>query len=187
MKKRGVFKWIILLQVVVLALAGCEKQEIVIVENPILSAVIGEAGGVVEGFNGEVVLAVPAGALTEQVQFFMYELNFKSAQKETELIKAFVIEPFITFNVPAKLTVYTNGCLSNGSTICEEMDVVLYVYENVQDYCSKSGEYCPSCCYEVTSHTISACLGKTGVIATNGEMRAKNGNNIIAKSVETVK
>ena len=187
MKKRGLFKWILLLPVAVLILAGCEKKEIVIVENPILPVVIGEAGGVVEGFNGEVVLSVPPGALTEQVQFFMYELNFKSAQLKSELIKAFVIEPFITFNVPAKLTVYTNGCLSNGSTICEEMDVALYVYENVQDYCSKSGEYCPSCCYEVTSHTISACLGKTGVIATNGEMRAKNGNNIIAKPVEAVK
>jgi hypothetical protein len=174
MRKLGVFKWIILLQGLVLLLVGCGREEIVVVENPILSVVIGEAGGVVEGFNGEVVLAVPAGALTERVQFFMYELNNKSAQKESELIKAFVIEPFITFNVPAKLTVYTDGCLSNGNTICDDMDVALSIYESIQDYCSKSGEYCPTCCFEATSHTISACLERTGVISTKGEMRAKH-------------
>jgi hypothetical protein len=108
MEKQGLFKWILLLPVAVASLTGCTKQEAVVVEDPILSSVIGAAGGAVEGFDGEVVLAVPAGALTEETKFFMYELNFKSTQREPELLRAFVIEPgyFLRVKPKASLLFY---------------------------------------------------------------------------------
>lgn len=178
MEKQGLFRWILMLPVAVLSWTGCTKQEAVLVEDPILSSVIGQAGGVVEGFDGEVVLTVPAGALTEETKFFMYELNFKSTQREPELLKAFVIEPNVTFNVPAKLTVHTNGCLSVDKSVGEGMDVVLYIYENVRDYSERCGQCCVSCCYEVTSLTVSACIGKTGIITVIGDMRPEQEYNI---------
>lgn len=181
MEKRDVFKCIILLLVLVLTLTGCDEKERIPVENPVLSAVIGEAGGVVEGLNGAVVLTVPPGALNEVVQFTMRELDLASETEEYELLRTFVIEPQVTFIVPAKLTVYTEGSLFNGKTITDEMDVVFYIYDDVQDYCSKCGQCCMTCCDEVTPNSVSSFLGKTGVIATYARMETTpNSNTIIA-------
>lgn len=88
-----------------------------------------------------------------------------------------MIEPFVTFNVPAKLTVFTNGCLAVDKPIGEGMDVLLYIYDNISDYSGRCGQYCVSCCYEAASLTVSACIGNTGIITMQGDMQAKHGNS----------
>jgi hypothetical protein len=171
MKKKGVLKWIVFLPVAVILLTGCEKTDDKVPFNGILPPMIGEEGGMVSGYEGEVVLVIPPGALNEAVRFTIHDLTFKSTQSGNELLKTFIIDPFVNFNVPAKLTVYTDGCLSNGSTVCDEMDVFFFIYGNLADYCIQNGDYCTTCCYEATSHSVSACIEKTGVIETVGKLR----------------
>lgn len=173
MGKRVVFKWVMLLPAVLLTLSGCNSEDPVIAGSPELPPTIGAKGGVVEGLNGEVVLSIPPGALTENVSFSIYELNFNAGTSEAELIRPFVIEPYVIFNVPAKLMVYTDGILSNGAKFSEGMDVYLYIWGNLDDYCNKTGNCCITCCEDVKSWSLSSCLGKTGVITA---MR-KNGGS----------
>ena len=165
MRKRDVLKWIMLLQLAVLALAGCSEP---IQEIPISSTDVWEAGGVVEGFNGEVVLTVPPGALKDTVKFRILELSNNSTSSECELLRAFVIEPSVTFKVPARLQVYSNGCLSNGKTICEGMEVYFNIWGSLTDYCNQSGQCCTNCCFEAWSQSVSSCISRTGVFQTMG-------------------
>jgi len=132
---------------------------------------IGESGGIVEGFNGDVVLAIPPGALTEYIWFSIHELPYSSSLNGSELIRPFIIEPSVTFLVPAKLTINPQGCLANGKIVCDTMEVLILVWDNEMDYSMQSGGYCTSCCDEVTANTVSSCIGRTGIITTVGTTR----------------
>ena len=167
MRKRDVLKWMMLLQVTVLALVGCEGDGVGY-DRIVSSTIVGKAGGVVEGVSGEVVLTVPPGALTYDVEFRILELSNKTTSSECELLRAFVIEPSVTFRVPARLQVCSNGCLSNGKTICDGMVVYFNNWGSLTEYCNQSGRYCSTCCIEAWSQTVSSCIARTGVFETMG-------------------
>lgn len=167
MWRRGILKWIMLLQLMVLALTGCNDGTGY--DYFVSHTIVGKAGGVVEGFNGEVVLTVPPGALTDTVKFRVFELPYESPSSECELLRGFVIEPSVTFKVPARLQVFSNGCLSNGKTICGGMEIYFSVWDNLTDYCNQSGQCCINCCFEEWSQSASSCISKTGVIKIMGK------------------
>jgi hypothetical protein len=171
MKMRGVFKWIVFMPVAAILLTGCEQRVTDYPIYPVLPSTIGPEGGLVSGFEGEVVLVIPPGALKEPVRFTMFDLNYKSTQTGDDLLKTFVIDPFVSFDIPAKLTIYTEGCLSNGSSVCDEMDVFFFIWGSLTGYCDHNHECSTTCCYEATSHSVSACIEKTGVIETVGKLR----------------
>ena len=172
MKKRGLLKWIVFLPVAMMLLTGCgQKVDDYPIVDGTLPPMVGPEGGLVMGFEGEVVLAIPPGALKQDVRFTVYDLNYKSKRKDEELLKTFAIEQFVEFEIPAKLTVYSDGCLSDGKTNCEGMDVFFLIWGNLSDYCNQNEEYCTTCCYEATSHSVSACIDKTGVVETVGRVR----------------
>ena len=173
MGKRGWLKWSLALPVVLLVVAFtcCEDRfgPGFIPDDP--TPLIGPEGGIVNGFDGEVVMVIPAGALKEQVKFSMHEVLYKSALNETELLKTFAIEPSVTFNVPVTLNVKWDGCLSNGCTPCEGMDVYFCAWCSMSAYCQNSEGCLFSCCVDMTNESMSSCLFGTGVIATIGKMR----------------
>jgi hypothetical protein len=171
MKKRGVLKWLALLPLAALVLTGCQKEESDAHSMPPLPPAIGAQGGTVEGFDGEVVLTIPPGALIEDIRFSMHELLFKSGPGGCEILKTFIIEPSVTFRVPASLKVYANGCLSNGKTICEEADISFLIWGNLVDYCNNSHQCCTTCSYQKWSNSLSACIDRTGVIGTVGSVQ----------------
>jgi hypothetical protein len=169
MKKRGLLKWIMILPVAAFVLTGCPGEEPEYPSWPELAPSIGAEGGTVEGLNGDVVLTIPPGALVDDFRFMINDLPLKSNSNGCELLRTFIIEPSVTFKVPANLKVYVNGCLSNGKTICEEAEVSFQIWGNFMEYCSSAGHCCSSCTYEKWSESISACIDKTGVIVTVGE------------------
>ncbi|MDX9728876.1 MAG: hypothetical protein RBT50_06405 [Bacteroidales bacterium] len=169
MKKRGVLKWIAMLPVAALVLTGCQREEPDYPSWPELPPSIGAEGGTVVGFDGDVVLTIPPGALIEDLRFRMNELLYKSSPTGCEVLKTFVIEPSVTFREPATLKVYVNGCLANGKTICEEAAISFQIWGNLRDYCSNSGQSCTNCYYENFSNSLTACIDKTGVIVTVGQ------------------
>lgn len=169
MGKRIVFKCIMMLPLAALILVGCPEPDFIINGYPELSPMIGEAGGFVVGFDGDVVLAIPPGAVTEYTWFSIHELPYSSSSNGSELNRPFIIEPSVTFLVPAKLTINPQGCLANGKTLCcDTMKVQIVVWDSEMDYSMQSGGYCIYCCDEVTPHTVSSCIGRTGIITTVG-------------------
>jgi len=169
MKKRGLLKWIMLLPVAAFVLTGCPGDEPEDMSWPELPPSIGVQGGTVEGLDGDVVLTIPPGALAGEFRFVINDMPLKSGSNGCELLRTFIIEPPVTFKVPAKLKVYVNGCLSNGKTICEEAEVSFQIWGNFTEYCNDEGKCCSVCTYEKWSQSISACIGRTGVISTVGQ------------------
>lgn len=172
MEKRGWLKWRLVIPAVILTigLTSCPGD----VDLPYaqdLTPVIGPEGGVVNGFEGDVVMVIPAGALKEQVKFSMHEVLYKSTMNEAEFLKTFVIEPSVVFNVPVTLNVKWDGCLSNGCIPCDEMEVFFCTWCNLSAYCQNMEGCRFTCCVDVPNGTISACIGGTGVIATIGKAR----------------
>ena len=92
MKKRGLLKWIVFLPVAMMLLTGCgQKVDDYPIVDGTLPPMVGPEGGLVMGFEGEVVLAIPPGALKQDVRFTVYDLNYKSKRKDEELLKTFAI------------------------------------------------------------------------------------------------
>lgn len=169
MEKRGWLKWSLVIPAVILTigLTSCPgDMDLTYAQD--LPPIIGPEGGVVDGFDGEVVLTIPAGSLNERIRFSMHELLYKSALSECELLKTFVIEPSVNFNLPVKLTVQLNGCLANGAIPGEGMEVFFYTWDDVSSYALQTGECCLTCCVDMTSGSISSCISRTGVVATVG-------------------
>ncbi len=173
MEKRGWLKWSLTMPAVLLVFAftSCEDKfgPGFIPDDP--TPLIGPEGGIVNGFDGEVVMVIPAGALKEKVKFSMHEVLYKSAMNEAEFLKTFVIEPSVVFNVPVTLNVRWDGCLSNGCTPCDGMEVYFCTWCNMSSYCQNMEGCRFTCCVDVPNGTISACIGGTGVIATIGKMQ----------------
>ena len=154
--------------IIALTLSGCpEEPPVEFVELP---PPVGPEGGEVTGFEGDVVMTIPPGALSQQVRFSMHELLFKSGN-EKDLLKTFVIEPYVAFNVPVNLRVKWNGCLSNGSLPCEGMDVFFCTWYNPTSYGLVSEGCLSTCCLDIQSESVSSCISGTGIIATLGNIR----------------
>lgn len=173
MEKRGWLKWSLVMPAILLVLTfTCCEDEIgpgYIPDDP--TPLIGPEGGVVYGFDGEVMMIIPAGALKQEVKFSMHEVLLKSSTNEAELLKTFVIEPSVTFNVPVTLSVKWDGCLSYDCTPCEGMDVYFCTWCNMSAYCQNSEGCLFACSVDMTNKIISACIYGTGVIATIGKMK----------------
>jgi len=115
-------------------MTGCKGDDGIYLQPVELSPLIGADGGIVEGLGGDVVLAIPPGALLEDIHFNMYEMNAMTSKSGSdrygELLRTFIIEPSVTFRVPATLTVYVDGCLSDGNSICEEAEISFHIRVN---------------------------------------------------------
>ena len=170
MVKRRILKMVMLLQVIVLAMAVCSCEEGPVGVFGELPPMIGADGGIVTGLNGDVMLSIPPGALSEDVRFVIHEWLNKSGMNESGFLKTFVIEPYLTFDLPVQLTVKCQGCLENGSTLNEGMSVFFLMWDNPAAYCTEGAQCCSNCCcIEMPSNSVSSCIGKTGVIATVAE------------------
>lgn len=171
MKKRDLVRWSLGLSVLImLAIVGCTEDEPGTAwysEDP---QMIGPDGGTLTGFNGDVVMTIPEGALTRPVRLEIMHLPNGGGWPGTyqdEFLKPFKIEPYITFNKPVHLTMKCNGCLSKGNEIGEKTVVFVNVWGSQSDYCCQSGA-CASCfcCSNASSQRIETCIRTTGVIAT---------------------
>lgn len=172
MGKRGWLKWSLVMPAVILMIGFNSCQEdLDLPYAQDLTPIIGPEGGVVNGFGGEVVMVVPAGALKEQVKFSMHEVLYNSTIDEKEFLKTFVIEPSVIFSVPVTLNVRCDGCLSNGCTPCDEAELFFCTWCNLSAYCQNMEGCLFTCCVDIPNGSISACVGGTGVIATIGKMR----------------
>jgi hypothetical protein len=173
MEKRGWLRWCLALPVALLAIAFtcCEDQFGPGFIPDDATPVIGPEGGIVNGFDGEVVMVIPAGALKDQVKFSMHEVLYKSATEDKEFLKTFVIEPSVIFSTPVTLIVRWDGCLSNGCTPCDGADIYFCTWCNLSAFCQNMEGCRFTCCVDMPNETISACIGGTGVIATIGKMR----------------
>ncbi len=151
-----------------LAITACTKEEsesAYFSEGPLL---IGEKGGTVEGFNGEVVLIIPEGALSEPIRIEILHMprgGVKPGTYESSFIKPFVIEPYVKFNKPVQLTVKCQGCLNNGKTVSDGMQVLLQVWDSQSDYNCQSGSCVSSCCANKSSQCLKSCISSTGIIS----------------------
>lgn len=166
MGKWNVMKRVMAALVIVSAIVACEKKEPLLVNYVDLYPAIGEKGGIITGFNGDVVLIIPAGALDEPVKFKIEEWPGFRVSDVNDFLGTFAIEPFITFNVPVQLTVKCKGCLTNGKTLCDGMVASFYIWNNELEYLNQSGPCISCCCCEIPSQTITACIGITGIIST---------------------
>jgi hypothetical protein len=132
-----------------------------------LPPVIGEDGGIVSGFDGDVLLIIPPGALSEDVSFSMSEWTYKSDRNDSGFLKTFVIEPYITFDLPVQLTVSCQGCLEKGNTLNEGMSLSFLIWDTPDAYFTVGSQFCSNCCcIEVSSNSITSSISRTGVIVT---------------------
>jgi hypothetical protein len=173
MRRRDVFKGMMLPLAVILAvvLFGCEKVEQV--ENPIHQPVdqgvlIGANGWVVTAMEGNVVITIPAGALSAPASFTVEEVAIKSAGNYA--VKTIVIEPIVDFNIPAQLALKYDGCLENGINVCEAQNILFYVWDNLTSFIQQSTPtLCSNCIVNKDCHSLCICICQTGVIATKAD------------------
>lgn len=171
MKRKGILNRIWVLPVVfLLATAGCTKEHPDTAwyqEDP---QVIGPDGGTLTGFNGEVILTIPEGALTSPVRLEIMHMprgGGWSGTFEGEFLKPFMIEPFVTFAKPVHVTVKCSGCLSKGNEIIDGTEVFINVWGSESEYYCQSGS-CTSCfcCSNASSQCIETCVRTMGIIST---------------------
>jgi hypothetical protein len=173
MKRRVVLKGIMLSLVVILAvvLFGCEKDDRVL--DPVLQptdqeVLIGVEGGVIAAMDGDVVITIPAGALTESVRFVVHDLLNKSARMYA--LKEIVIEPVVVFKKPVQLTIKYDGCLGNGVDLCDAASVSFLIWNSEADFIrQKTPLVCTCCNVNGELHTVCNCIAQTGVIAVLAE------------------
>ncbi len=153
-----------------LATAGCTKEEPDTAWYHQDPQMIGPDGGIVTGFNGEVVLTIPEGALSNPIRIEITHIprgGGWSGTFENEFMKPFRIEPYVVFEKPVHVTLKSSGCLSKGNEISDATEVYINVWRNDEDYCSQSGS-CTSCfcCCNTSSQCIETCISSTGIIST---------------------
>lgn len=171
MEKRGIIMRIMVLPAILLALAAC-SSETDLEPHGSAAALIGEEGGTVTGFDGQVVLTIPAGAISKATQFTLSEIRKQqsSGLVTGELFRAFIIEPYISFKVPASITLKSRGDLSAGSELSNVMAVSLYVWDTSQDYLYQCQPCISDCCVDLSTECITGCIITTGVISIMAEM-----------------
>jgi len=171
MENKGILTRVMVLLALVLVMAAC-SDEIVLEPQGVSGPLIGVEGGTVTGFNGQVVMTIPAGAISKSTQFIIHDIQkqCKSGLNEGEMFRAFVIEPHVSFKVPAEITVKCQGGLSEGNELSNMMAVSFYVWDKLQDYYSQSEPCISCCCVDLSSQCITGCIGATGVILTMAEM-----------------
>lgn len=155
---------------ILLATAGCTKDDSETAwygEDP---QMIGPDGGVVTGFMGEVVMTIPEGALSNPVRIEITHIPRGGGWPgtlENEFMKSFRIEPYVVFEKPVHVTMKCSGCLSKGNVISDNTDLHVTVWGSQEAYCSRSGS-CTSCfcCSNASSQCIETCVSSTGIIST---------------------
>jgi hypothetical protein len=171
MKRRDVLKGILLVLPVILAvvLYGCDKRDYP-GGGPSYSeeVMIGIDGGVVTAMEGNVVITVPAGALTESVRFVVHDLMNKSAVPYP--LNIIVIDPFVEFKEPVQLTLNYDGCLGTGVDLCDAASVSFLIWDNEADFINQhTPKVCTCCNVNGKLCTVSNRISRTGVIATLAE------------------
>lgn len=171
MKRRDVLKEILLPVAVILAVAlvGCQEDLGPVTDPGPQSSdqgvMIGPDGGVLIAMDGDFVLTVPAGAVTDPVWIFVHELMTKSARDYA--LKTLVIEPLVVFKSPAQLTLKYDGYLYTGCNICEAKSVSFSIWDNEYAFIkSKAPKACVNCNVDKDARTVCMCICQTGVIAT---------------------
>lgn len=167
MGKIGILTRLMVLPALVLAMAAC-SDEIDLEPQEASVPMIGKSGGTVTGFNGQVVLRIPAGAVSVPTSFLISDLenDHASVKADLELVRAFVIEPFVRFNIPAELTVKCDGCLATGYQLTDDMEVSFYLWDTPKSYYNHSSPCISCCCFDGSLGCIIGCISSTGVIST---------------------
>jgi len=171
MKRRDVLKGILLPLTVILAVAlGCENNFVDPVETPVTQPVdqgvlIGQLGGVVTAMEGNVVITIPAGAITEPARFTVHELMTKSVRSHA--LKTIVIEPLVVFKIPAQIALKYDGCLENGVNVCDAKGIYFSIWDDAACFIQGgTPKACSSCNVNKGEHTVCMCICQTGVIET---------------------
>lgn len=171
MARRVVLKKIMLSLVVILAvvLYGCGgDQEYPGGDSYSEEVMIGIDGGVITAMDGDVVITIPAGAVTEPAIFNVHELFSNSGRFYA--LKSIVIEPLVVFKEPVQLTIKYDGCLGTGADLCEAGSVSFLVWDSEADYSENSTPlFCTCCNVNRELHTVCNCIPRTGVIAVLAE------------------
>lgn len=167
MERKGIFMGIMVLPAILLLLTSC-SGEIDLEPHGTSVALIGVKGGTVTGFDGQVVLTIPAGAVSELTSFVISDIQkeTESVKADRELLRAFVIEPFVRFKIPAELTVKCHGCLSTENLLTNDMEISFYLWETPTSYYSQFAPCISCCCYDGSLGCINGCISSTGVIST---------------------
>lgn len=175
MKRRDVLKGVMLPLTVVLAVVlGCENNFVDPVENPVPQPVdqgvlIGPLGGVVTAMEGNVIITIPAGAITEPARFMVSELRTKAPGNYA--LKALVIEPLVSFQKPAQISLKYDGCLGNGVNVCDAKSINFSIWDDESSFIyGNTPKVCSSCNVNLGEHTVCMCICQTGVIATTAAL-----------------
>lgn len=171
MKRRVVLKGIMLSLAVILAvvLYGCKDDDYP-AGGPSSSeeVMIGIDGGVITAMDGDVVISIPQGALTESVRFVVHDRLNKSARMYA--LREIVIEPVVVFKEPVQLTLRYDGCLGNGVDLCEASSVSFLIWNSEAEFIQQyTPLLCTGCNVNGELHTICNCIPRTGVIAVLAE------------------
>lgn len=172
MKRRDVLKGIMLPLAVILAVAfvGCgeDPREVTDPGTSDQGVMIGPDGGVLIAMDGDFVLTVPVGAVTEPVRFYVHELTNKSVRDYA--LRTLVIEPLVVFKDPAQLTLKYDGYLSTGCNICDAKSVSFSIWDDEYTFIkSMPPRACVNCNVDKEAQTVCMCICQTGVIATKAD------------------
>ena len=159
--------------ILAVVLSGCDRSWSDPDNNPVHQPAeqgvwIGEEGGVVTIMDGDVVITIPAGALTERVRFDVHELINKSGGNFA--MKTIVIEPLIVFKEPAQLSMRYDGCLGHGLDLCQAKSVLFAIWDDEGAFLHENTpKVCSNCNVNKDSRTLGMLICQTGVIATIAE------------------
>ncbi|MCI0522621.1 MAG: hypothetical protein L0Y37_03100, partial [Bacteroidales bacterium] len=97
-----------------------------------------------------------------------YELKSKFAGNCA--LKTIVIEPLVAFSKPVQLTLGYDGCLANGTEVCEAESIIFLIWDDEAAYINlRAPKVCSNCNVNSDAHTICMSICQTGVIATIAE------------------
>jgi hypothetical protein len=169
MAKKRILEWSCAVVALLMITTGCSKEESEAAwygEGPLM---IGAEGGTVTGLNGDVTLTIPEGALSEPVMIQIQHMPRGGVQPgtaEASFTRPFIIEPYVEFMRPVRLTVKCSGCLYNGKKISEGTELILYVWKDQNEYRYQTGSCVSSCCSNASTQCMRSCISTTGVVTS---------------------
>jgi hypothetical protein len=163
---------LVLSVILTVMLFACEKDEPgenLIPQPSDQGTLIDVIGGTITAMEGNVIISVPAGALTSPTRFMVRELISKSSRNYA--LKTIVIEPLVEFAMPAQLSLRYDGCLANGINVCEAKSINFSIWDNENAFMQlQTPKVCSCCEVNESSCAVCMCICQTGVIATKADL-----------------
>jgi hypothetical protein len=152
-----------LVMICALFISACEKTKDLEPSSYSLPEMITEQGGVFTAMDGNVILTVPAGAVTQPVRFSV--LEYTDMVDNNYILKSIIINPSVSFKAPVTLELKYDGELSKGQIISESMSLKVLNWGKEEDLLTSSLEKCMTCCLNLDGKTLKVCTCQTGIFA----------------------